>query len=174
MSTLKWDAMVGEELHHVELTRGPAGAVTATVDGRAYSLSLTEPQPLVFSILSDDGTSHEAIVEVKPGRCRVRLGRRVFDVSDAAQGNPGYGVLRAGGAKRESGGRTSVRAAMPGRVLRVMVAPGQKVTARQGLLVLEAMKMENEVTAPRDGVVGQLKVAQGVTVENGDLLVVLE
>ena len=63
---------------------------------------------------------------------------------------------------------------MPGRVLRVLVSPGQRVTARQGLVVVEAMKMENEVIAPRDGVVKELKVAPGRAVETGELLAVLE
>ena len=171
MSVLKWDARVGDDVHHVELTRGPAGAVTASVDGRTYALSLTEPQPLVYSILSDDGSSHEAIVQLRQGKCRVRIGRRVFDVLPE---EPGRDSVRSAGAMREASGKSAVRAAMPGRVLRVLVTAGQKVSARQGLLVLEAMKMENEVTAPRDGVVSELKVAQGATVENGDLLVVLE
>ena len=171
---MRWDARVGDMARSVELTRGPAGAVTASVDGRTYSLSVTEPQSLVFSILSDDGSSHEAIVQVRRDGCRVRIGQRVFDVTDATPDEPGSGGSRRVGGARESGGRASVRAAMPGRVLRVMVAPGQRVAARQGLLVLEAMKMENEVTAPREGVVRELKVAQGATVENGDLLVVLE
>ncbi len=68
----------------------------------------------------------------------------------------------------------SVRAQLPGRVVRVWVEPGQTVEAGQRLLAVEAMKMENEVTAPREGIVGRLPVDVGQTVELGDELVALE
>jgi biotin carboxyl carrier protein len=167
---VRWTARVGGQVHEVDLVRKDDGAVTATVDGRSYSLSLTEPQPHFYSILSEDGASHEAIVQIRQGRCRVRLGSRVFDVvpEESAHGRKG------GAVARDSGARASVRAVMPGRVLRVMVETGQKVSARQGLLVVEAMKMENELSSPRDGVVKEVRAVAGQTVENGDLLVVIE
>ncbi len=66
-----------------------------------------------------------------------------------------------------------VRAIIPGRVVAVSVAPGDPVTAGQQLLVVEAMKMQNEVRTPLDGVVERLVVAEGQTIELGDLLVVI-
>jgi biotin carboxyl carrier protein len=63
---------------------------------------------------------------------------------------------------------------MPGRVLRVLVRPGDEVAARQGLVVVEAMKMENELGAPRAGRVREVVVDEGVSVEAGRLLVVIE
>lgn len=68
----------------------------------------------------------------------------------------------------------TVRAQIPGRVVRVWVEPGEAVEIGQRLLAVEAMKMENEVRAPRAGVVGKLPVAIGQTVELGDELVTLE
>jgi len=62
---------------------------------------------------------------------------------------------------------------MPGTVLRVEVAVGATVTKGQTLLVLEAMKMENEIMAPQDGTVTELNVSPGVSVNAGDTLVVL-
>jgi biotin carboxyl carrier protein len=67
-----------------------------------------------------------------------------------------------------------IEAVMPGRVVRLLVEEGQEVEAGQGVLVLEAMKMENEVAAPRAGTVSTVKVAQGETVETGQLLAVVE
>lgn len=163
---MRWQARVGDRLHQVELTRKADGAVEAAVDGRRYSLSVTEPQPGVFSILAD-GVSHEAILQTRQGRCSIRFGPWSFDVQPEL---PGGAELRSARAD----GSDSVRAVMPGRVLRVLVAPGQQVSARQGLVVVEAMKMENEVTAPRDGVVKEVKVAPGRAVETGQVLVVLE
>ena len=63
---------------------------------------------------------------------------------------------------------------MPGRVVRVLVKPGDNVAARQGLVVVEAMKMENELTAPRAGRVKEVAVAEGQSVEAGRLLVIVE
>ena len=63
---------------------------------------------------------------------------------------------------------------MPGRVVRVLVKPGDEVAARQGLVVVEAMKMENELAAPRAGRVKEVAVTEGQSVEAGRLLVVVE
>jgi len=63
---------------------------------------------------------------------------------------------------------------MPGKVVRVLVAPGESVSAGQGLVVVEAMKMQNEVKSNKAGVVVSLAVKDGATVNAGDLLVVVE
>jgi biotin carboxyl carrier protein len=72
------------------------------------------------------------------------------------------------------GGPTEVRAIIPGRVVSVLVAAGEEITAGQQILVVEAMKMQNELRAPRDGTVGRLGVTVGKTIEVGDLLLVIE
>jgi biotin carboxyl carrier protein len=63
---------------------------------------------------------------------------------------------------------------MPGKVVKVLVKPGDEVKARQGLVVVEAMKMENELRSPKDGRVAEVLVAEGASVEAGRLLVVVE
>ncbi len=78
-----------------------------------------------------------------------------------------------------TGGRSTRRvahaaAAMPGRVLRVLVTLGEKVVQGQPLLVLEAMKMENEVKSPRDGVISSIEASAGKAVSAGDVLVRFE
>ena len=72
-----------------------------------------------------------------------------------------------------SDGEQAVTAPMPGRVVRVLVAPGDTVTARQGVVVVEAMKMENELRTPRAGVVKDVAVTPGTLVEAGRVLVVV-
>jgi biotin carboxyl carrier protein len=78
-----------------------------------------------------------------------------------------------GRAEAGSSGPTKVHAIIPGVVVSVSVAPGDAVTAGQQLLVVEAMKMQNELRAPRDGTVEQVAVGAGSTIEVGDLLLVL-
>ena len=67
----------------------------------------------------------------------------------------------------------AVKAPMPGRVVRVLVAVGDRVIARQGVVVVEAMKMENELRGPRDGIVKEVGVVPGAAVETGAVLVVI-
>jgi biotin carboxyl carrier protein len=71
-------------------------------------------------------------------------------------------------------GRRDVKASMPGKVIKILVAPGQAVEAAAGLLILEAMKMQNEVRSPGAGTVAALRVAVGDTVASGQVLVTLE
>lgn len=80
---------------------------------------------------------------------------------------------RRGSAEAGRSGPTKVHAIIPGVVVAVSVAPGDPVTAGQQLLVVEAMKMQNELRAPRDGTVEQVAVGPGSTIEVGDLLLVL-
>ncbi len=82
----------------------------------------------------------------------------------------GYAPEPAASANTESGGK-SVKAPMPGNALRVFVKPGDKVKAGDKLLILEAMKMENEITAPEDGTVASVTVSAGSSVVAGAELV---
>jgi biotin carboxyl carrier protein len=81
-------------------------------------------------------------------------------------------VRRGRGAVAATGQR-QVIAPMPGRVVRVLVKPGDQVTARQGLVVVEAMKMENELRAPGEGTIRDVRVREGASVEAGAILVVI-
>jgi acetyl/propionyl-CoA carboxylase alpha subunit len=74
----------------------------------------------------------------------------------------------------ESSGPRSIAAAMPGRVVRVLVSEGQEVAEGEPLIVVEAMKMQNEMKAPRAGRVASVKAEAGATVSAGDILVVIE
>jgi 3-methylcrotonyl-CoA carboxylase alpha subunit len=71
------------------------------------------------------------------------------------------------------GGPVEVRAIIPGRIVAISVAAGDSVEAGQQILVVEAMKMQNELRAPREGAVEHIGVAVGDTIEVGDLLVVI-
>jgi len=81
---------------------------------------------------------------------------------------------RARGAVGAAEGRQTVAAPMPGRVIRVLVEAGQAVEAGQGLIVVEAMKMQNEMKSPKAGRVIEVKASDGATVAAGDILIVIE
>ena len=98
--------------------------------------------------------------------------RFVFLVEDARRADLRARATRIGRATGHDG-PTEVRAIIPGRVASVAVVAGEVVSAGQRLLALEAMKMENEVNAPRAGTVQRVAAAAGATVELGDVLVVI-
>lgn len=83
-------------------------------------------------------------------------------------------LMRSAGKSREVSGKVQMRAMMPGRVVSVLVQIGDEVKAEQGVLVVEAMKMENELKSPKAGKVTEVKVVAGQTVEKGELLIVIE
>jgi len=93
-----------------------------------------------------------------------------LEVEDAARANLRDHGSRERGGKRH-GGATELRAIIPGRIVAVAVAPGDNVVSGQQLLVIEAMKMQNELRAPRAGVIARVIVGPGQTVDLGDLLV---
>lgn len=82
--------------------------------------------------------------------------------------------VRRGGGPAVVAGEQRVTAPMPGRVVRVLVKAGDDVSPRQGLIVVEAMKMENELTSPKAGKVKEIAVTEGQSVESGRLLVIVE
>jgi biotin carboxyl carrier protein len=92
--------------------------------------------------------------------------------------DPARAALRARATRarvhESANGPFEVRAMIPGRVAGVAVTVGDAVTAGQTLVVVEAMKMQNELRAPRDGIVERVSVGVGETIDLGDLLVVLE
>lgn len=103
-----------------------------------------------------------------------RLNERGTDRLLTALKYKGDGETEAGAASSGKKKAVRVRAQMPGKIVRVLVKAGERVSKDQPLLVMEAMKMENEIRAPSDGVVLKLDVTSGQNVETGALLVVIE
>ncbi len=143
----------------------------------------------LYTICADGGEPVEVDAhQVGPGRWSLLIGERSYQVQVGQERSdytveidgrswtfcltdPARALLRPQGAARHGAGL--VKAPMPGRVLRVLVKPGQAVQHGDGIVVVEAMKMENELSAPRDGVVEVVHVAEGDTVEGGADLVLI-
>ena len=114
------------------------------------------------------GASSPRTIEVVVGGWRFEL-----EVEDARRADLRARAERDRGSGRGAGGPFEIHAIIPGRVAAVAVAPGDVVAAGQTLLVVEAMKMQNELRAQRDGTVERVAVRVGETIDLGDLLVVL-
>jgi biotin carboxyl carrier protein len=146
------------------------GRMECSVDGRVVNADVQLLEPGVMSLLIVDpeaqGRQYRCVLD---GDGVVVGGRRYgFEVDDprSLQGRRGAG----GGTE----GPQPVKAPMPGRVVRVLVAAGDAVEEGQGVVVIEAMKMQNELKSPKAGRVARVGVAVGDTVGSGDVLVVVE
>ena len=153
----------------VELERNASGW-RVLLDGQALDADIVEVAPHTLSILLA-GRSHEIRLFPAPdGTLQIHDGSRAF-TAEVADPRAWRG-RRHGGA--EAQGRQQISAPMPGKVIRVLVKAGDTVEAGQGLVVVEAMKMQNELRAPRDGAVVRIGVTVGDTIDVGDLLVVIQ
>jgi 3-methylcrotonyl-CoA carboxylase alpha subunit len=152
----------GEETHVVEV-RPAQGGLRVTVDGRAYDLELEEVAPGTF-LARHDG--RQELFHCVPDGDVVHLAWRgtVHRLEREREG--------ARPAGRPAAGR--LEAPMPGKVTSVRVAPGQAVRKGDEVVVVEAMKMENALRAPRDGTVKTVAVQVGDMVNAGVVLVELE
>ncbi len=146
----------------------PSGPRRFALDGQTVEPQFEEIAPGVYSLLID-GHSYEAQVSRRPGDppgpaspyvVVVGLRRYLVELQDPRR------WLRDGSAL-EAEGPQEVTAPMPGKVVKILVSERQAVTRDQGLLVIEAMKMQNELRAPRAGRVERIYVTEGLGVESG-------
>jgi acetyl/propionyl-CoA carboxylase alpha subunit len=157
---------IGGKKQRVDLPSGVAGGVMdCSIDGRVVTVDVRLLEPGVMSLLIA-GRQYRCVLD---GDAVVIGGRRFgFAVEDprSLQGRRGAGA----GAE----GPRPVKAPMPGRVVRLLVAVGDTVDEGQGVVVIEAMKMQNELKSPKAGKVVKVGAAVGDTVGSGDVLVVVE
>jgi biotin carboxyl carrier protein len=160
-----------------------------TIDGRTVEVDLTGATPLVdgtpvraemLSVASSglrhllvDGESIPLVARAgdRRGRWQLTVASESLAVEVVDERTRAIREMTGGDAEPEA---KSVNAPMPGMVVKVEVAVGDHVKAGQGVVIVEAMKMENELKAPADGVVSHIAVEAGQTVEKGALLLTLE
>jgi biotin carboxyl carrier protein len=163
----------------VERVAGPSTALKAgqyrvTVDGRPHTVDAVRIGEFGLSLLVDGDAAVSREVSVAPAGARGTLfigmeGRTIAAAVNARR--TGRASIDAGG---DSHGEQAIVAPMPGRVVRVLVGTGDAVSARQGVVVVEAMKMENELRSPKAGRVKDVSVSPGMSVEAGRVLIVVE
>ncbi len=163
---MKFEVCIGKHTRVVELERKDDRWRIA-LDGQSVDADAVEIAPNTFSILLR-GQSHEIRVTPSPnGTLTLQTG---IDEFTAEVIDP-----RAWSGRRhtavETEGRQQIVAPMPGKVVRILVKTGDTVEAGQGLLVVEAMKMQNEIRSPKSGVVESLLAEEGQAVNAGEVLV---
>ena len=168
---MKLHATIAENEIDVEVRR-EQGSVIANVAGREYQLDVHQRSSTVM-LRTADGKIFD---------CRVEGNSSSGQPVDVFVGARRYTVAltdpkRLRGAAAASGhgdGAARIVAPMPGKVVRVLVETGTQVDAGAGVLVVEAMKMQNEMKAPKAGTVVAINAAVGATVNGGDVLAVIE
>ncbi|MDT4954504.1 MAG: hypothetical protein QOJ02_2642 [Acidobacteriota bacterium] len=146
--------------------------VIAEVDGRHYEVEARTPQPGVYLLLND-GLIYECRVDY-PKAKRETLGVTVGTHAYAITLADPKRLRSAQSSGSQTNGTAQIVAPMPGKVVRVLVESGASVEAGAGIIVVEAMKMQNELKSPKAGKVTTLNVAAGATVNAGDVLAVVE
>jgi len=165
---MKYFVSIGERTVEVDLT-----GHTPVVDGTPVEAEMSLLPGTSVRSLVVDGRSHTLSAQPgdRRGRWQIALGGGRF-TADAVDERT-RAIREMTGADDEVAQKV-VLAPMPGLVLKVEVEVGQAVKAGQGLVIVEAMKMENELKAPADGVVAKVLVQERQTVEKGATLIVLE
>jgi len=173
MRRMQYEIEVGRRLRQVSVTRTGDG-FAVTIDGHAFYVDVVRVDPYTLSLLVDRMCSHEVVVVPEAAsstssQFMVRVGVTPIVVNL-------NGRRRGRGNERPGAGSGPQRlvAPMAGKIVRVPVATGDSVYAGQPLVVVEAMKMENELRAVRDGIVADIHAREGMSVDAGALLVVIQ
>ncbi len=169
---MRYEVDIGGRIREVVVTRIGGGELAVSVDRRTWNVDAARVDAFTLSLIVDRMCSQEVtlVPDAATGGLAVHVGSTPIVVTV-------NGRRRWGRKDRTTGGGTGPRrvtAPMPGKIVRVLVKAGDPVRARQSLVVVEAMKMENELRAGRDGTVAEIHVQEGASVEAGALLVVIQ
>lgn len=155
----------------VSVERTSAGHFHVTLERQPHGVDAVRIGRFGLSLLLDGGASRELYVVPGTARGETLVTLEGRTVAVALNGRRSGSGLEGGSAAT---GEITIAAPMPGRVVRVLVTPGDEVQARQPVIVVEAMKMENELRSPKAGRVKDVAVAAGTSVEAGRALIVIE
>lgn len=164
---MTYEVAIDGKTHRLELERSDMGW-TCRLDGRAIDVDAVLPRPNVLS-LRIGNKAYEVKCERVASDVHIWVGSRRFaaEVRDPRS-------LRGRSSVVDQHGPKKLTAPMPGKVVRILLAAGTEVEAGTGILVVEAMKMQNEVKSPKKGVLQKIMVTEGAAVNSGDVLAIVE
>ena len=166
---MKLQAEIDGTTSEVEVRRDGERLV-ARVDDREYELEISEPEPGVFLLKNNGRVFNTFALKKSGGSSEVAVNGKSFDIQIIDPKR-----LRGSGIEHlHDHGLVEIKTAMPGKVVRILTTVGETVEKGSGVIVVEAMKMQNEMKSPKDGVIKEIRVLEGVTVNAGEVLVVIE
>jgi biotin carboxyl carrier protein len=168
---MKLRAELAGQRHEVSLQL-QGQSVSAEIDGRRYEFQVRDLEAGAYLLL--EGTRvHNCRIEAQNAQSESYFVHVCSNSYEVLLADPRR-LSTAPGSVAHQHGAAEIVASMPGKVVRVLVEVGAKVAAGQGIVVVEAMKMQNEMKVPRAGTVISLKAEPGATVNAGDVLAVIE
>jgi len=164
---MTYEVAINGKNYRLELNR-PDGRWTCRLDGREIEVDAVLARPDVLS-LRVGNKAYEVKCERVAGDLHLWVGSARFavEVRDPRS-------LRGRARSADEHGPRKLTAPMPGKVVRVLVSQGTEVEAGTGVLVVEAMKMQNEVKSPKKGTIQKILVSEGAPVNAGDVLAIVE
>lgn len=163
-------AKLGEQSYTVEIEETGKSVYRLSVDGNEFLVDGKKTGRTNYSLIVDN-RSFEIEVDNSGDEYRVLVDGRTYRIHLVDERRMRVGNVQAGTDLR---GRQSISVPMPGKIVAILVAEGDSVEKGQGLVIVEAMKMENEVRSPIAGAVKEIKVKTGETVDGGAVLLVVE
>ena len=159
--------------HGVTVDEVAGGRMRVTVDEETIELDLEQVASREYHVLLGD-RSLIFLVDGDLPKLEVHHDGAVLGVDLLDERQQSRMAATGAGARRRADGKVSIKAPMPGKVVKRLVQEGEQVAAGQGVIVVEAMKMENELRTSVGGTVRSIRVAEGANVEAGECLVVIE
>ena len=171
---MTFEVEINGRTRSVAIEKTSAGRYRVLLDGEVHQVDAARVGVYGLSLLIDGENGASRDVQVTPGAAAGELlithgGRTLTATVNGRRTGRGGPDAGSGGH-----GEQAVLAPMPGRVVRVLVNVGDEVAARQGVVVVEAMKMENELRSPKAGRVKEVNASPGLSVEAGRVLLVIE
>ncbi len=166
---MQYEVEVNGRLRQVNVHRAD-GQFVVGLDGRDVTVDAARIDGHTLSLLVG-GASHEVTIAADPASGQLAVTVGVVPLTVTLNGRRQWGRKDEG--SRAGSGPQRLTAPMPGKVLRVLVQAGDVVQANRPLIVIEAMKMENELRAARDGMISEIHAREGQSVDRGALLLVV-
>lgn len=168
---MKLQAEINQESVEIEIRR-EGETVVAEIDGRKFKLEVSQPEPNTY-LFKNENKIFETFVSPLQNAgspLQVKIKNNEFEIilHDPKR------LRDAKGKGGQAEGIAEIKTAMPGKVVRVLTESGTEIKAGEGVIVVEAMKMQNELKSPKDGVLKEIRFKEGDTVNAGDILALIE
>jgi biotin carboxyl carrier protein len=146
------------------------GTAQLIYEGKTYEAGVSEPEPGIFVVVINNRVYRCLVEKLPNGETEVIVNNRRISATARDKKH----LRGKAGAAAGSDGRVTLSSPMPGKIVRLLLNVGDEVAAHQGVIVVEAMKMQNEVQSPKAGKIAEIRVNEGQAVNAGETLAVIE
>lgn len=167
---MKYTAILNDKERELEITREGSHQYRVIVDGEAHEVDARYCSPDLLSVLVDN-VSHDISFSLSENNVHLNFRNRYFNIEVLDERRMRMRRVRS---DLELSGPEIIKTSMPGKVVKVLVEPGQEVEPGTGIIIIEAMKMENEIRCRNGGVIKNVHVEAGQTVEGDVTLIEIE